>query len=98
VEHPLEEERNLREHEGVGKDHAEIDGQERRDEPDQASNAPLFRLLGEGPAIGFVVSRLCSYVCWQGFWHQENGQQMKNSDLPTWGYLKRPRVASPISF
>src|SRR6266478_8122739 len=75
MKHVRKEEGKLREHEWEGEDHPEIDNEERSHEPDQASNAPFLRLLSCCPAIGLLRSRLDQHVFWQGFWHQEDGQQ-----------------------
>src|SRR5438876_6368313 len=75
MKHLLKEERKLREHEGVGEDHPEIDNEERSHEPDQASKAQFRRLLSFCPTPGFVGSRLCPHMFWQGFWHHEDCQQ-----------------------
>src|SRR5437867_7577757 len=75
MKHLLKEEGKLREHEWVGEDHPEIDDEERSHEPDQASKAHFLRLFGECPALGFVRSRLCPHMLWQGFWHHEDCQQ-----------------------
>src|SRR6266704_4714449 len=75
MKHLLKEEGKLREHEGEGEDHPEIDNEERSHEPDQVSHAPFLRLLSFCPALGLVWSRLDPHVCWQGFWHHEDCQQ-----------------------
>src|SRR5207245_11532871 len=75
MKHLLKEKGKLREHEWVGEDHPEIDNEERSHEPDQASKAQFLRLLRFYPASGFMGSRLCPHMFWQGFWHHEDCQQ-----------------------
>src|SRR6266516_7085714 len=75
MKHLLKEEGKLREHKWEGEEHPEIDQEERSHEPEQASHAPFLRLVSVCPALGLVWSRLDPHVCWQGFWHQEDGQQ-----------------------
>src|SRR6266571_3992536 len=75
MKHLRKKEGKLRKHEWVGEDHPEIDNEERSHEPDQASHAQFLRLLSFCPAPGFVGSRLCPHMFWQGFWHHEDCQQ-----------------------
>src|SRR5712691_2932907 len=83
MKHLRKEEGKLREHEWEGEDHAEIDNEERSHEPDHARNAQFLRLLSFCPAPGLLQPGLDPDVFWQGFWHQEDGQQRSRQSDPS---------------